>query len=55
MLYRNIQRLIIQVNTFNDEEKFSLIYDMWKFNIFGKNNTSEFDLYWEKAIGVMDT
>ena len=49
MLYNNIQRLIIQGNTFNDKEKLSLISYMRQFNIRGKNETSKFDLYWKAA------
>ena len=55
MLYRNIKLLIIQGNTFNDEYKLSLIYDMRQFNICGNNETSKFDLYWKSAIGVTET
>ena len=54
MLYRNIKLLIIQGNTFNDEYKLSLIYDMRQFNICGNNETSKFDLYYKYAIKVME-
>ena len=55
MLYRDIKSLIIQGNTFNDEDKLRLISDMRQFNISGNNETSEFDLYWKAAIRVMET
>ena len=55
MLYGDIQRLIIQRNTFNDEGKLSLIDDIRQFNICGNNDTSKFDLYWKSAIGVTET
>ena len=44
MLYCNIQHLIVQGDTFNDEDKLSLIYDMRQFNIHVNNDTSKFDL-----------
>ena len=39
MLYRDIQHLIMQGNTFNDEDELSLIYDMYQFNIRVNNGT----------------
>ena len=53
MLYRNIKRLIIQGNNFNDENDLSLISDMRQFIIGGNNETIEFDMYWKSAIILM--
>ena len=50
-----IKCLIIQVDTFNYEEELSFIYDMLKFIFFGKNETSEFDIYWKVVIRAMET
>ena len=47
ILYSNIQCLIIQGDTFNDEDKLSLISGMWQFYIRGNNKMSEFDMYWK--------
>ena len=44
MLYSNIQSLTIQGDTFNDEDKLSLICDMQQFDICGKNETRGFDM-----------
>ena len=55
IMYSNIQRLIIQGNTFNNEYELSLIYYMLQYNIHGNNETSEFDLYWKSLIRLMDT
>ena len=44
ILYSNIQCLIIQGDTFNDEDKLSLICDMQQFDICGKNETRGFDM-----------
>ena len=54
MLYSGTQRLIIQGDTFNNEDELILISDMWLFNIHGNNETREFDLYWKAAIRAMD-
>ena len=50
-----IKFLIIQGDTFNYEEELSFIYDMLKFIFFGKNETSEFDIYWKVVIRAMET
>ena len=55
ILYSNIQCLIIQGDTFNDDYKLILISDMRKFNIRGNNETIEFDLYWKAVIILMET
>ena len=55
MLYSNIQRLIIQGNTFNNEYELSLISYMLQYNIHGNNETSQFDLYWKSLIRLMVT
>ena len=55
MLYRDIQRLIIQVDTFNDEDELSHIYDMQQFNICGNNETRNVDMYWKAATRKMET
>ena len=55
MLYSNIQRLIMQDDTFNYEDEFSLIYDMRQCNIRGNNETSEFSMNWKAAIREMET
>ena len=55
MLYSDIQPLIMQGNTFNDEDESSLISDIRQFNIRGKNEISEFDLYWKTVIRAMET
>ena len=54
MLYRKIQRLIIQGNNFNDEDELSLISDMRQFSICGNNETNEFDVYWKAEIRAME-
>ena len=55
IFYSNIQCLIMQGNTFNDEYDLSLISDMRQYNINGNNETSEFDLYWQSLIRAMET
>ena len=55
IFYCNIQRLIMQGNTFNDEYELSLISDMRQNNIHGNNETSEFDMYCKSLIRAMDT
>ena len=54
VLYRYIQSLMIQGNTFNDEDELRLIFDREQFNIRGNNETSEFDLYWKVEIKGME-
>ena len=53
-LYSDIQHLIIQGNNFNGEDDLNLISDMRQFNICGKNETSDFDLYWKSSLRLMD-
>ena len=55
IFYCDIQCLIMQGITFNDEYELSLISDMRQYNIHGNNETSEFDLYWKSLIRAMDT
>ena len=55
ILYNNIQRSIIQGNTFNDEDKLSLISYMRQFNIRCNNETRKFDMYRKAAIIAMET
>ena len=54
-LYSDIQRLIMQGGTFNNENKLSLISDMRQFNICVNNDTRKFYLYWKAAIRAMET
>ena len=44
ILYRYIQSLIMQGNTFNDHDELNLISDMRQFNIRGKNEIRKFDM-----------
>ena len=44
ILYSDIQHLIIQGKTFNDEDELIIISDMQQFNNIGNNETTEFDL-----------
>ena len=44
ILYRYIQSLIMQGNTFNDHDELNLISDMQQFNIRGKNEIRKFDM-----------
>ena len=54
MLYIDIQRLIIQGDNFNDEDKLILIYDMRKFNICGNNDTIKYYMYSKAVIRSME-
>ena len=55
MVYSHINSLIIQGDNFNDEDKLSLISDMYQLNIRSNSYTREFDLYWKALIRVMET
>ena len=55
IFYCDIQCLIMQGNTFNNEYELSLISDMRQYNIHGNNETREFNLYWKSLIRLMET
>ena len=55
MFYRDMKLLIIRGNNFNDKDELSLISDKRQFNICGKSDMSESDIYWKASIISMDT